>query len=275
MTKLDPPKRTLYLMGGLPKSGTSAVAGALYACGLPMEIDTSKGHEPLIAPTTAPESQTDKKYYMYESLSVMRLNEQILSGVISGFEWRSTLVCPGYGSMMNPPHPDCIYQDGRTYSMATYILSMIPTFPFGMKDPRFGVVFGTWKKILEATNPEINVVPIFSVREPLAGAQALVRRGWMPSMDSALELWLRFNRNILRWHEKFDAKVIIFDQSTEYLGQIDKLVRMMNLDFNEEQIKEFYKPSEPSKIDGAPLRNHLCRASIEEVYGKLLEGRLK
>jgi hypothetical protein len=268
-----PSDRTLFLIGGLPKSGTSALAGALYHCGLPMDINTRAGHRPLMTPATA-DVKTDGKYHMYESASVMVLNEQLLRGVVAGFEHQSSRVAPGVGSMMNPPHPDCVYNDIRNAGLVSVLLSMIPGFPFGIKDPRFAVLFGVWKRIFGITNPDIVLVPIFSVRPPLDAAAALARRSWMPSMEAALELWLRYNTDVLRWHELFDAPIVVFDSSEGYLGQIRTLTEMMTLEYDGDALSEFYQPTAPPAVDKVHLHRHPMRASIEDTYDKLLRGQI-
>jgi len=267
-------EQTLYFMGGLPKSGTSALAGALYTCGLPMDIITETGHQPLYCPKTT-NIKTDEKYHMYETPSVMTVNEQLLRGVVSGFEHQGTLVAPGIGSMLNPPHSDCIYNDLRTASLASYILSMVPEFPFGIKDPRFAVLFGTWKYIFSFTHPKISLEPIFSVREPLAAASALVRRKWMPSMEAALEVWLRYNTRVLKWHEIYDAKIILFDSSTAYLSQIESLTEMMGLNYDEDALQAFFQPTIAPEVDRTHLHEHPMRSSIEDTYRKLVEARIE
>lgn len=66
------------------------------------------------------------------------------------------------------------------------------------------------------------------------------------------------------------ADVVIFDQSDNYLGQIEVLFKKIGLSYEQEKMKQFYKSSEPKVVNSKPLDRHLLRARIIDVYEQLL-----
>ncbi len=263
----------LYLMGGMPKSGTSCLAGAMNLCGLNMTLSETNQSLRLFSPSAGEEYLTDEKYYMYEAGGLMVLNEQLLHGVITGWEMMSSPRNPGIGGMLNPPHIDSLHADERVYAIIGALgQTSISGFPFGIKDPRMTFLYGIWRDAFSALG--IQCKPMFSVREPMAAANALVERGWLSSIDVALEIWLRYNSTVLHWCLHADADIVIFDQSDNYLGQIEVLSKKIGLSYDQEKMNQFYKSSEPKLVDSKPLDRHLLRASIIDVYEQLLARRL-
>ena len=109
------------------------------------------------------------------------------------------------------------------------------------------------------------------MREPLYAAHALVCRGWMNSYDSALELWLRYNRTVLNWAQNDDAKVVIYKQDEHYLPQIEALCDHVGLTYKPEVMDKFYKVSKPADVDPDLLARHPMRRGIEDVFNALVE----
>ncbi|MCF6436727.1 hypothetical protein [Pseudoalteromonas sp. MMG022] len=264
---------TLYLMGGMPKSGTSCLAGALYELGLEMNLGNVNANLQLFAPSSGEEFITEDKYYMYESGGLMTLNEQMLRGAISGWEHYSTARNPGSGSMLNPPHVDSLWMDERVLSIiSSFAMTSLKEFPFGIKDPRITFLYSIWAKGVELAG--IKAKGIFSVRPPLSAAHALVTRGWMNSYDSALELWLRYNRTVLKWAQEEEAQVVIYNQDDTYLTQIEALCEQIGLNYQQHVMDKFYKAASPEDIDPAILANHPMKRSIEDVFQALVESRV-
>lgn len=75
---------------------------------------------------------------------------------------------------------------------------------WGFKDPRVVLTLPFWLEGL--------AVPSFigTFRHPLRVAASLVHRDRM-SMDSALDLWLAYNRRLLDWQARFNFELVDFD----------------------------------------------------------------
>jgi hypothetical protein len=238
-----------------------------------MELEYDEPELQLISPAAGPSSMTDGKYYMYESAGLMVLNEQLLRGTISGWELIAEPRNAGTGSMLNPPHPDCVHYDRRAAAVLTTLVSDgISSFPFGIKDPRLTFLFGIWHSALRQI--DIDCVPLFSVRPPSAAARALLKRGWLESVDSALELWIRYNTAVLTLHRKFGGSVIIFDESSDYSAQIEVACDKHGLPFDSQTVADFYKPS--NEYSKQVLRSSVSTINdaVDSIYEELDALRL-
>ena len=258
--------KILYLIGGLPNSGTSALAGSLFNCGLGMEFKEKtlklfKGDE-------SSGEKSDLSYDLYEIHAVMESNEKILRG-LGNWGNLTRLICGSSGSMVNPPYPECIALDYMNASFILLMLERVPHFPFAIKDPRFVFLFKAWKTLIEAGGA-IAVRPILSVRPPLEGARSLVKRRWVPSLAAGLELWLRYNLQVLRLCENEKALLVYYEDKSSMLEQVKKLCDHLDLDFSEKKVSEHlrFRPTQDN-LDNSEFENHPLKSSLLELYETL------
>jgi hypothetical protein len=81
---------------------------------------------------------------------------------------------------------------------------------WGFKDPRTLMVLDGWHELV----PDMEFVGIY--RHPLAVAQSLASRPAMPvSIEEGLDMLYRYNRELLREHERQPFPVLCFDWSEE------------------------------------------------------------
>jgi len=250
---------TLYLIGGMHRNGTSALASGLYASGLSMEFE-QQGLE-LLLPGQNLEGAPKDEYDLYEIRNIYQFNERLL----------------GYssGAVDNPPLEENITIKFDQILFILSVFDFIPKFPFAIKDPRFTFTFSIWKKVLNAHHKNLKVVPLFAVRSPLEGAMALKKREHVYSVHGGLDLWLRYNLQVRNVSQKNNGLIIIYDGKREsFLSQMETLCEKLNLPFSEAKISQAFKPASPVKLNSSELENHPLKSSIEDLFEDLTKQSL-
>jgi len=181
------PQRILAVLG-MHRSGTSCLTGSLQAGGLFL----GKHHT---------WNEYNRKGNR-ENQDVVNLHENIFKA--NGATWthpkRHTSVIDDYFERRIKWHP-------RHYARAREILAEYAHEPlWGFKDPRALFLLDGWKKLA----PDIEFVGIF--RHPMAVAQSLNSRPALPiSIEQGLQMWLAYNRALLKEYEQKPFPLFCFD----------------------------------------------------------------
>ena len=159
--------RTVLMVLGMHRSGTSALAGVLARLGSDLPQ------------TEMPATKSNERGF-YESDAIYRLNNEILESV--GIDWRDW-----------QPFPDAWLQSHKALEFhdraRTVLQEEFGTSGFFvMKDPRICRLFAFWKPVLEAE--EVTPAIIHTHRNPLEVAASLTSRNKLPE-GVGLLIWLR------------------------------------------------------------------------------------
>ena len=159
--------RVAYFILGMHRSGTSAIASALHNLG----VDFGE--------SLLPASNDNPKGY-FENQAVQAFNETLL--VEQGYGWDDV-------------HFDfeTIEADHRKVLIANAKKIIVREFGvfqrFGIKDPRFCLLFPLWQEACSQLDIEVRVV--LAYRHPIEVAQSLKARNDM-SLQSGLALWCEY-----------------------------------------------------------------------------------
>ena len=170
---MDHNKKTVVLILGMHRSGTSAVTGVLnqFGASVPLAEDTvisadnPKGH--------------------WEHRGVNNINDQILRH----FRQTWTTFLP-LELNQTPPH---LIQ--KLDAMLVKVISEAEAPLLVLKDPRFCVLLPLWLESLDRLDVEVKV--IFCVRHPDAVVKSLLRRNQL-CYERGLLLWLYYNFEAIR-----------------------------------------------------------------------------
>jgi len=169
---LQPPaaagQRVIAILG-MHRSGTSLLAGTLQECGLDLGDVI----------TASPANEKGNR----ESWALMALHEDLLR--------------KAGGSWNQPPGQPVAWGRLHRGIRDAYIASFADSPLWGFKDPRSLLVLEGW---LEAV-PGLETIGIF--RHPQEVANSLQERSpWLFTIETALDLWLAYNRRLLAWQEE-------------------------------------------------------------------------
>ena len=105
--------------------------------------------------------------------------------------------------------------------------------PWAFKDPRSCFTIGAWKQAL----PQLQFVGTY--RHPAAVAMSLHQRNGM-AMERGVELWLRYNRQLIDLKERFGFRLVCFDlDPAVYLEQVASLFQGLGLTFSPSALSFF------------------------------------
>lgn len=185
------PLKGAVLILGMHRSGTSCLAGALADCGLAF------GTVNRAAPHNAKGNM--------ENRAVMKVNDDLLAA--SGGSWDR----PVRASWSREHRSK---RDGALKAYRGFDR-------FGIKDPRMLFVLDGWLEVLDA--PDI----VATFRHPMAVARSLENRNGFP-IDVGLELWRKYNAELLTLHDRYGFEVIHFrpdisSYSREVTGTVSRL----------------------------------------------------
>lgn len=198
------PARVLAVLG-MHRSGTSCLTGSLQAAGLFL----GECH------TWNPYNRKGNR----ENQAFVDLHDAILAA--SGGSWD----VPPRQIQWRPEHCN---------AASDLLASHGPVEILGFKDPRALLLVDGWKAIC----PRLEMVGIF--RHPDAVARSLYSRSKFPR-DRALELWYRYNRELLRQQRKHRFPILCFDDdATVFQQRVVALAHWLRLP-QQPNASEFYE----------------------------------
>lgn len=199
-------KNRAYIVLGMHRSGTSALAGSLESAGLFLG-DVNSFSE-------------DNRKGNRESLRVMTLHDDLLHR--NGGAWNN----PVSNLTWDPIHR----------SMRDLIIdSFSEKAAWGFKDPRTLFTLNGWLKAL----PDAQLVGIY--RHPYFVAESLFIRNGIPH-ETGLALWVSYNR-VLLWYYNNVRKFPIVEFSEDediFLNQLFVVSKAIGLS---DRVDEFFEPS--------------------------------
>ncbi|MDA0255530.1 MAG: sulfotransferase family protein [Planctomycetota bacterium] len=212
---------------GMHRSGTSLLAGTLQECGLDLgDVITS-----------SPANEKGNR----ESWALMALHEDLLR--------------KAGGSWNQPPGQPIVWGRLHRGIRDAYIASFADSPLWGFKDPRSLLVLEGW---LEAV-PGLETIGIF--RHPQEVANSLQERSpWLFTIETALDLWLAYNRRLLAWQEESGCSLL------EYLPDAAA--------FNRDAMAAARRLSLPLAGDPAGLTFHDPRLRHQLADGSPLAGEV-
>jgi len=220
------------LILGMHRSGTSCLAGALQEAGLHLGNVNEK------APHNAKGNRENK--------AIMDLHDKVLAA--SGGSW-------------DAPPPSVTWSSEHAAARDALIAHYPVDRLWGFKDPRTLLSLEGWLEALPLTRC------VGTFRHPLAVAQSLAQRNRFPPRKS-LELWLTYNRRLLRYQSDLRFDVINFDWPADrYREKLRQIVARLGLVIPERGWS-FFQPE---------LRTHIAETGeplptpVAEVYSALQE----
>jgi hypothetical protein len=181
-----PPQRTAYLVLGMHRSGTSALANVLALAGadLPREIMPADSH--------------NARGY-FEPWRIAVFNDRRLAA--AGTAWDDP-----FAALATPPADEATWrEEARSLFRAQFGRRRRPL----LKDPRVTVLWDLWRPVLEAEGLALRV--LIPVRSPLAVAGSLAARDGFPLRKSVM-VWCAYmlaaeaaSRDLSRAFVDYDA----------------------------------------------------------------------
>jgi hypothetical protein len=173
---------------GMHRSGTSCLAGVLQEWGV-------------FLGNVRTESAFNRRGNR-ENPDIRKLNDAILQG--------------GGGSWHEPP-ARATWTEEQRRRRDDLIAEFSGHALWGFKDPRLLLTLAGWMERL----PRLHLIGTY--RHPLLVARSLEKRNEF-SLGKGLELWQRYNEQLLKWHDRFQFPVISFDLAeTEYREKLGQL----------------------------------------------------
>jgi hypothetical protein len=250
--------RQLFLILGLNRCGTSALTKALATCGAGLEFQ-----HPGLANGLWKTDQWHPAggYESYEIPPVLLLVREIADRV--------------GGSQGNPVIGDEVTLSVTDTFAVAGLLDAIPSFPFAIKDPMLTFQYRQWKEI--ARNAGIETRAVVSLRDPLEGAHALLKRRFCRTIRGGLEMWLRYYAEVQYLAEAGeDPLIVLYDGDVEaYLPQIEALCVATGLTFDREKVREGFNPAPRQEYDRGEIDQHPLADAIRGLFDDLRSRRLE
>jgi hypothetical protein len=230
-------KATFVFILGMHRSGTSCLAGSLERCGLFLgrvkrtSLNNPRGN--------------------HELSVARRAHGRILRA--NGGSWRR-------------PPPHVTVNSRQKQFLQTIAAAFSGHEPCGIKDPRFLLLLEHW---LDVVDP-FTLVGTF--RHPIAVARSLNRRGQDPfPEEEAYQLWLRYNAELIRWHEVYHFPLIEFDLSDAeaYVRTVATMAIEMGLHPAMERLRTFVS----SPLDHHQALEYPVPEACQEAYAYLRQHR--
>lgn len=226
--------RELTVILGQHRTGTSALAGALDACGLDF------------GPADKTSTQHNERGH-FENPAVTFLNEALLT------PW--TLV-PSIGP---------IHEDLRDSIFAQYHGPRI-----GLKSREALYVLPFWSRavggmrLVATLRHPLGFARSYQRRSVLdASSRGLDADRFVPGLEPLFEDWRSYYANVLALRRRVSFPIVDFDLPFEqYLGQLEKVTRALGFDYSDDQVRRFVSDS---------LRHHMQNDALPPLIAELYE----
>lgn len=184
-----------------------------------------------------------------ESAVIQSINNDLLA--LNGGSWDKPILVETWG-------------DEQRQRRDEIILSLQGHSWWGFKDPRTVFTLPFWLEVL----PDVQFIATF--RHPHRVAKSLAHRD-KTSIESAYQLWLAYNRQLLKWIHLFDVPMVNFDLADDaYLVDVDQKLRAYGLeppatpDFFDKSLRHQTEDSEP-------IGSVVLPVEVQRIYQELLE----
>lgn len=227
-------QRTVLLIFGMHRSGTSAFAGLLKESGIPMGKALMK-----------PAFDNPRGFYEHEK--VVAYNEQILN--ILGQSWDAITALPA--DWIEIQQVQNLQKEATTFIQTEF--KNLPLF--ALKDPRFSLTFPFWEAIFQKLN--IKIKQYILVRHPYEVANSLWKRNQLPKV-TATALWMKY---MLQTVTAIDPKNSQFISFETVVNEPQKVLQSL-----ETSVKDNLEKSTTiaDSFIHQGLRHHYSNQSIQE-----------
>ncbi len=190
---------------GMHRSGTSCLAGSLERCGLFLGEVSRHNHHNIKG--------------NYELRTAKHIHDQILTA--NGGTW-----------CQPPAH--IMVNRGQKQILKNIAGQLCSHQPCGLKDPRLLLLLDIWVEIVDS------YALVGTFRHPVAVAESLAERNQIPEKQ-AYSLWLRYNTELVRWHQMYHFPLVEFELSDveAYQRTIVALIKTLDLKPDLAQLHEF------------------------------------
>src|SRR5687768_8950157 len=194
-------RRAVYVLLGMHRGGTSALAKGLHVLGISL------------GDNLMPASHGTNDTGFWEDLDIVALNEEVLAAF--GDTWHSVRLIDEH--QIEPARFDALLRKG-----CGLLEQKVSAFsPFGFKDPRTCRLLFYWRRVFRALDLEPYYV--IAMRNPLSVALSLAQRDQFPAAKCHT-LWLQHMLGAMRGTEAQKRVVVDYDR---LLGQpVHELTRM-------------------------------------------------
>ncbi len=211
--------RSLVIVTGAGRSGTSAVARVLHESGIRMGSD-------LAAPSDVnPEG-------FYEDVALVRLHDRLLTELGMGdmrrqerWPWRSAVLAAARG-----------YRKEMT--------ELLAGAAGGWKDPRFAITLEAWLPLLSA-RPKL----VVCLRSPRAYADSVVRGYGLVNRETAARQWAKHYRRLLDVIRDYELEATcveydaLIERPAETVGALARFVeRPLKPEYVDASLRRFVRP---------------------------------
>lgn len=228
-----PGQRVIAILG-MHRSGTSSLAGSLEEHGLFLGEGDVAG-----------KGQWNRKGNR-ESARLTRLHEQLLKA--NGGTW-------------DRPPSQVDWSPEFKKRRDRFIRSRAARPVWGFKDPRTLLVIEGWRDAL----PELEMVG--TVRDPVAVAESLRRRGGDDDLDRWLALWFTYNERLLDLYQSRPFPIIDFDlPAEEYQQRLERLAAHLGLQ-RQRRSERFFEPSLRSAQETPKVA---LPEEVRQLHGRLV-----
>lgn len=234
--------KTVIMILGMHRSGTSSLAGSLQEKGLYLG--------------TVYEANPFNLKGNRENQRIMALNDSILARSLG--DWRT------------PPRGTVVWDEAHEQERDDIVGEFEASAGdlWGFKDPRSLFTFPFWKAGISS----VRLVGTF--RHPMSVARSLNFRNQIP-IEDGLALWYAYNSKLLALHEEYGFPLISFDvPGPRYLASVDFVARHLGVcgsderagsSFFEEALRKHHDPSD-SDVPASLMELH---QHFEDVYARL------
>jgi len=182
-------REPVYLVLGMHRGGTSALARGLEALGISLGTKLM------------PPAPGNNERGFWEDADVVALDERVLAALDDN--WHSLRLLDER-ALQSPALAPLVEQARRLLEQRVEVLA-----PYGFKDPRTARLLVFWQRVIDALGREARY--IIATRNPLSVARSLAARDRFAMQKSHL-LWLAHMVASLRWTEGHKRVVVDFDR---------------------------------------------------------------
>ena len=167
-------QRSMVVVGGMHRSGTSALAGALAAAGVNFGRNLKAAAE-------------DNAKGFFEDEAIVALNDELLEKIFQSWDSCRPIASNVIRAALFPTEFD---------QACAIVLSLSDAkLLSGIKDPRLSLLHGFWNEVFAHCG--VQTITLVCLRHPIEVAQSLYHRNRM-SLTKSCALWLKYTISALQ-----------------------------------------------------------------------------
>ncbi|WP_417467347.1 glycosyltransferase [Maricaulis sp.] len=197
--------RTIVLVAGMHRSGTSALTGVLNSRGMVIAEDLMS-------------SSSDNEKGFFESIALADIHDKFFAAIGHGYDNARSLPADAFAGQPGSHLRARLINHIKSFESQGDIL---------IKDPRISRLLPVWKDVAASLNATLKLV--IAVRNPLEVAASLDRRDRL-SYERSLLLWLRYMVSAEKESRELNRVVVSYPRLLrDWRGQTDRISRELGL----------------------------------------------